>query len=265
MSIKSLGEPLYGTDHIFAWGEDQILKLYGDGVPEGWVEQLSKVDQALYEAGLPVPAVGEIVELEGFQGQVYERIEGDSMAMGILGSAEVTPETLSRLARIFAETQAEIHAHGAIAKMPFQPGSLLEVIDRIDVLPPDLKEATARAFNELPPGDSLCHGDYHPYNVLMSPRGPVVIDWNNLHVGNPLEDVARSALMLAGVATTEPAHRSAIEHFSKAYLERYFELRPDGQEQLQAWWPIVAAVRLLDNVPEIQEWLFTQIRTGLAL
>jgi hypothetical protein len=98
----------------------------------------------------------------------------------------------------------------------------------------------------------------------MSPRGPVVIDWNNAHIGNPLEDVARSALILSGVSMSEPSLRSSIERFTEAYLERYFQLRPDGRQHLAAWQPIVAAVRLSDGIPELQEWLLAQIRTGLA-
>jgi aminoglycoside phosphotransferase (APT) family kinase protein len=49
--------------------------------------------------------------------------------------------------------------------------------------------------------------------VLMSSRGPIVIDWNNAHIGNPLEDVARSRLMLSGVAMTEPSLRPALDLF----------------------------------------------------
>ena len=41
-----------------------------------------------------------------------------------------------------------------------------------------------------PERPALCHGDFHPFNVMLSPRGPIVIDWNNAHIGNPLEDVA---------------------------------------------------------------------------
>jgi len=100
--------------------------------------------------------------------------------------------------------------------------------------------------------------------VILSPRGPVVIDWNNAHIGNPIEDVARSKIILAGAAVTEPAARPSIDRFTEAYLKRYFQLRPDDRQQLAAWQPIVAAVRLADNIPGLQEWLLAQIRAGLA-
>ena len=127
-------------------------------------------------------------------------------------------------------------------------------------LPLNLKEATLKALNQMPDGDRLYHGDFHPYNVLT-----VIIDWNNAAVGDPLADVARTTLILSGVSVSEPSYRSRIDQFVEAYLERYFQLRVDDQEQLVAWQPIEAAARLSDNIPELQEWLLEQIRVGLAL
>jgi aminoglycoside phosphotransferase (APT) family kinase protein len=265
MSERLLGEPIAGTGNLYAWGEDQLVKLYGDGASAGWVEHMARIDHALYAAGLPVPAAGEIIEIDGRFGLIYERIEGGSMADDLLGTPEPDGDAVVQLACVFADVHAQIHACGSIPEVPSQRQLFSTVIRRIAVLPPDLKEAVLKALDEMPEGDRLCHGDFHPYNVLMSPRGPVVIDWNNAHIGNPLEDVARSKLMLSGVSMSEPSQRSSIDLFTKAYLERYFQLRPHDQQQLVAWQPIVAAMRLSDNIPGLQEWLLTQIKSGLAL
>jgi aminoglycoside phosphotransferase (APT) family kinase protein len=260
MSVTSLGEPIAGTGNLYAWGEGQIIKLYGDDVPADWVRRLGRVERALYKAGLPVPEVGEIIEIDGSLGQVYERVEGGSIAEELLGRPATDPDRIVRLAHVFAKVHAAIHTCNDIpAELPSQQ-LLATVIQRIDVLPLDLKEAVLKALDEMPTGDQLCHGDFHPYNVLLSPRGPIIIDWNNAHVGNPLEDVARSTLMLSGASVSQPSARPIIDRFNQAYLERYFQLLPSDQEQLAAWWPIVAAVRLVDNIPEIQEWLLEQIK-----
>ena len=44
----------------------------------------------------------------------------------------------------------------------------------------------------------MLHGDLHPANVLLSPDGPVVIDWTNAVQGPPGADVALSWLLMAG-------------------------------------------------------------------
>lgn len=38
--------------------------------------------------------------------------------------------------------------------------------------------------------ERLLHRDLHPDNVLLSGRGPVVIDWTNARAGDPALDIA---------------------------------------------------------------------------
>ena len=45
-------------------------------------------------------------------------------------------------------------------------------------------------------GGSLIHFDLHPDNALLSPRGPVVIDWTNARGGSAAADVAMTWLIL---------------------------------------------------------------------
>ena len=53
-----------------------------------------------------------------------------------------------------------------------------------------LAELHAR-LHEIPFQDArLLHLDLHPDNVLLSSRGPVVIDWTNARAGDPALDVA---------------------------------------------------------------------------
>ena len=74
-------------------------------------------------------------------------------------------------------------------------------------------------------GESLLHLDFHPFNVLMGPAGPVVIDWTNARPGPPGLDVAMSALILAGVALTLefPEARDLLTAYGAAAPAAYAE------------------------------------------
>ncbi|GHC71541.1 hypothetical protein GCM10007079_04010 [Nocardiopsis terrae] len=71
-------------------------------------------------------------------------------------------------------------------------------------------EETARTLAELhgrlhalPPRSGagrLLHMDLHPGNVVLTPEGPVVIDWTNARDGDPDLDLAVTALLLAVVS-----------------------------------------------------------------
>ena len=45
-------------------------------------------------------------------------------------------------------------------------------------------------------GDRLLHLDLHPMNVMLTSRGPVVIDWTNAAAGDPLTDVGLTYVLM---------------------------------------------------------------------
>jgi len=53
-----------------------------------------------------------------------------------------------------------------------------------------------RVLDGLPTGDRLCHGDFHPGNVLVAADRVGVIDWANAARGVPDADHARTLLLL---------------------------------------------------------------------
>jgi aminoglycoside phosphotransferase (APT) family kinase protein len=53
--------------------------------------------------------------------------------------------------------------------------------------------------------ERVLHLDLHPANVVLTPRGPVLIDWTNATDGPPDLDVALTAVILAQVAVA-PGH-----------------------------------------------------------
>ncbi len=63
----------------------------------------------------------------------------------------------------------------------------------------------------------VVHLDLHPDNVILGPRGPVVIDWCNADTGPPGLDCAMSALILAQAAVgrlpqAEPVLAALLPH-----------------------------------------------------
>ncbi|NJP34473.1 phosphotransferase [Micromonospora thermarum] len=89
---------------------------------------------------------------------------------------------------------------------------LLDLLGSLHALP------TRRA---AVPADRILHLDLHPENVILTPAGPVVIDWRNAREGRPGLDVAMSAVILGEVAADggSPLCRPARE-LLVAYLAR---------------------------------------------
>ena len=98
-------------------------------------------------------------------------------------------------------------------------------------------------------------------DLLVRGVTPIIIDWTDATRGDPIADVARSSIILQGAALTDPS----AGWFHDVYLKRYFRLYHDNvHHQYRAWRPIVAAVRLTENIAEQQEWLLAQVKAGLG-
>jgi Ser/Thr protein kinase RdoA (MazF antagonist) len=250
------------TAEIYAWEPGQVLKLFREGTPPGNVAYEARIAHAVHTAGLPVPAPGEVIEVNGRLGLIYERVEGRSLAQTL----RARPWAVVRLARLAAGLHTRMHAVPGAPDLPPQRTRLEHKIRGAGALPPDLGAAALAALDRMPEGDRLCHGDFHPENILMARHGPVIIDWVDATRGAPLADVARSSVLLLGAAsevrTGLPA-RWVTRWYLHVYLARYFQLCPGGREEFAAWWPIVAAGRVEEQIADQQAWLLAQVRARL--
>ncbi|MFG2030545.1 phosphotransferase [Streptomyces sp. NPDC048825] len=62
------------------------------------------------------------------------------------------------------------------------------------------------------PTARVLHLDLHPENVIVTPSGPMVIDWANTEEGPPGLDWAMSAVILAQVAVADDDPRAPLAH-----------------------------------------------------
>jgi aminoglycoside phosphotransferase (APT) family kinase protein len=71
-------------------------------------------------------------------------------------------------------------------------------------------------------GAALLHLDLHPLNVLLSPTGPVVIDWTNARAGEPPLDVALTWVIAAtsGGLGGRAILRPFLAEFDRTELDR---------------------------------------------
>jgi uncharacterized protein (TIGR02172 family) len=236
------------TAEIYAWGDGQALKLYHAGWPASWVEHEAQVTRALAATGLPIPAVGDSLELDGRYGVLFERVAGPSLVRQF----SARPWTLARALRAFTDLHLTMH-NCVVARLPPQREQLARQIREASPLPEGIREAALERLDQLPDGDALCHGDYHPDNVLMTRAGPIIIDWGSVSSGNPLADVAQTELLLRVGELPSPHLAGWLLAFARAfvrraYVRRYLRRRPASANELAAWRLPIAVARLGEGI-----------------
>lgn len=161
--------------------------------------------------GYPVPAVEE-VSTDGTE-LVIERLDGVTMADAL----RRRPWTMRRQADVLATLHSRLHDIAAPGWVPNAPGSA---------------------------GDSLLHLDLHPLNVVVTGKGPVVIDWTNACRGIAEVDVALAWVLLASGEIPVGRLRATAERLGRRTLVNSFLRHFD-----------VAAVRI--QLPDVVAWKVT--------
>lgn len=242
------------TADVFRWGERQILKLYREGFPPTAAEREAALARMAHAAGVRTPEVIDVVTVDNRPGVIFQRVDGLTMLQVLSES----PWRTGELARQLAALQADLHAREQPGLPPLHQ-YLRTAIARGKGLSEETKAAVCATLDSLPDGNAVCHGDFHPANIIMSPAGPVIIDWVHATRGDPIADVANTALVFTHAVLSrdvEPRIRGKIDQvrssFYGAYVRHYAELRTFTDEQLAAWKLLVAAAGLSQHAPDAQ-------------
>lgn len=249
---------------VLEWGEGRVLKLYFPEFPFEDALHEARVTAAAHSAGAGAPESHEVIEREGRPGIVFDRIDGETMLERIwrLSTYEVLADavTMANLHRMM-----HIVPTVAITDIPLQRDKLERRIGAASALTAHVRERLIELQASLSDGRALCHGDFHPGNILVSASRAVAIDWIDASLGDPLADVARTRLLfetgMRRLQDSDQRRRAGL--FAKTYLETYASEDPVVLNIIQRWLPIVAAARLAEGIDEEEEDLVALAIEGL--
>ncbi len=234
------------TAEVYRIDDKKVLKLFYEDFPLSAVELEYGNNLQIQSTGLKIPETFGLYKMNGRYGIVYEKISGNSMLMEMFSNIE----KISEYMRVLAEVHSEIHKK-TLNKLGSYNEKLKRDIDESSVLSHPEKDRLLTKLKEVAHKENLCHGDFHPDNVIISGRGPVVIDWITAVKGNPVVDIARTVLL---IAVSEPVDNSEITEDLRKFLYReyvngYEKISHFSRDDLFFWIPIVAGARLNENIP----------------
>ncbi len=226
------------TSDVYAWGPGRVLKLFHDWASDDRAEREYRITRAVHAAGLPAPAVYELVTVENRRGIVFERLDGVSMLVHF----QPTPWKMFAAVRQVADLQAKIQASPGPMELPSQRERLRAGIAKSPALTAAQKQQALDALAKLPDGTATCHGDFHPENILFTARGPMVIDWGSASRGDPLGDVACTARLfqIADLPSWTPWYMHwLLKGFRvllhQAYINRSLQHHAGTRLDMESW------------------------------
>jgi len=195
----------------------------------------------VHETGFRVPALHEVMKIDGKWAVILEYIEGKSLLQMMSENPAETDAYLER----FVNLQIEMHAHTA-NRLKYLTDKMHGKINESGL------DATARyelhtRLDGLPKHRKLCHGDFTSGNVIITPSDEAyVIDWSHATQGNASADAARTYLR---------AILGGHGDFAEKYMSLLCKKSDTARQYVQKWLAIVATSQLVKEKPEERELL----------
>jgi aminoglycoside phosphotransferase (APT) family kinase protein len=247
---------------VFALDEHRVLRLARDPARAPQVDRDVAALAAAGRAGAPVPAVHERIDVDGRPGAVMDRLDGEDLMVRLGRRAW----SVWSVGRTLGRVHARLHSVAAPAELPRVRDELRGRLDS-DLVPPDVRESALARLDELPEGDRLCHGDFHPANLLPAPDGYAVIDWTRGARGHPAADISWTRLLVAAGEPPDDAPL-AVRRLDKVgrrflragYMRGYRSLLQLDFAAVERWSPVCAAARLADDITGERGYLLDAAR-----
>ncbi len=264
-SLTRIGEGR--AAEVFAWPGGGALKLFRSPGAKADVDREAAAMIAARAEGARAPGVVGKVTVEGRPGLVMDRVEG----LDLLTELGSRPWKVFRTGRLMGDLHAQMHAMPVDAGLPLLKDALAAALQRSGLVPDRVREFALSTLEGLPDGSYLCHGDFHPGNIIEGPGGAFVIDWAGATRGAPAADVARSLLLLrAGeVPPGTPRLVRILQALGRRilegrYLAAYRGKRPLPGSELQAWGVVAAAHRLAEGIEGEREYLLRTVERAMT-
>ncbi len=209
----------------------------------------------------------------GLPAQIAERAPGTTMLDAMAASPRRAPALMRRLAALHAqlhelpvETWPVPGARGVTA-----PRKLALVRTRVERGDAEIGRTLGRVEQALavlePAPDVVCHGDFHPLNVVVDGAGDaVVVDWTDATLDDRHSDVGRTVALLrsAAVAGGSPIERVLLAVIGPVlafvYLRAYGRLLPVDRDRLRRW----EAVHLVNGWAQIASLADSDVASASA-
>jgi aminoglycoside phosphotransferase (APT) family kinase protein len=232
---QQLPGTLVGTGRnadVYDIGEGRVLRRYRDQRPPARVAREAEVMVHARAHGVPVPEVFDVTASD----IVMERAVGPTM-LDVIGRR---PWPFRAQATLLASLHAAVHR-----------------VPPLDWLPAPFADDAPDAAQEV-----LLHRDLHPQNVILTPDGPRIIDWEGAARGPALADVAMTWVIIVFSEVPGPRLRAAVVRPVQTRIGRAF-LRAAGPVD-RKWLDLAIRHRIGDRnlLPSERTRLERQLRFG---
>lgn len=251
-----------GQADIYDYGNGKVIRVPRRPQDYDRIRYEYMVYLSLSGSNVAAPRVYELVEVNGAPSIIMERILGTSM----MDQIKKRPQLIRRKAIDLANMHLGLLKIEAEVSMTNSKDQAKYCIGQSRSLTEDTKQVLIDSLGHLPAGNFLCHGDFHPGNILHRDGRDYIIDWSGATKGDIAYDIAHTYILLRVVPRAPGV--SLLMHgiqkllgkaMASIYLKTIMKAIPMDPGRLSRWVLIKAAERTYYGLPSEMKRLHTFI------
>jgi RIO-like serine/threonine protein kinase len=239
------------TADVFLNNNNRLVKLFKDDFSKEHLEKEANNQKIIYEMGIPVPKIYEIIKIDGRYGIVMEYIKGISLGEKLLRNNDyvnginIGSSILEKIDEIkyyldiIIDLQIRVNSI-ELKEYPLMKEKLMWQINKARHINKEQKNIFLGKLEKIEFRNYLCHGDLHPFNLIETSDGIKIIDWVDATMGNIEADVYRSYFI----------YWAFSPEIANEYLRLYCTKTKIDIENILVYEPIITAARLSENITE---------------
>lgn len=225
------------TAYVYKWGEEKVLKLFKQGYPESAIEKEYHNAIALRNTNFLKPKAYEMITYGDRKGIVYDRIDGESLLDWVMKTQD-----LQECSKYMANLHKAI-GENKCSSIPQYKDYLKHHISNKG-LPLEKQRKLIHLIDTFPDGNSLCHGDFHPGNIIISGGRAYVIDFMDICQGDFLYDIAKTVFLVEyAPVPSECNDKNMILHFRKPLVELYLKHMNVTRDMIKDYLSVIVEIR----------------------
>lgn len=172
--------------------ENKIIKVFNDFLPNTESTYEANKQRLARATGLSVPEIFDVTTIDEKQAIIMEFVKGKTLGDLLLENKDQAEHYMN----IAIEVQQHIHSKEAHSLEPM-PLKLRKQIEAAKQLNNRQKDALLGKMEMITYKPTLCHGDFHLFNLILSDQNEhvTIIDWVDATLGDLRADVYRTYLL----------------------------------------------------------------------
>lgn len=254
------------TSSVHALSHDKVVKLFHESEPDYIPELELSILESISTTKLKTGQQFEMVKVQNRIGIIMDRIHGINTMKSLIRRPWKTAETGRKMARL----HHEIHSI-RVPDIVSQQEKLEQKIETSEDILKSRYDKILTYLKTLEFNDQLCHGDFHPKNIMNSEGRLTPLDWGDAHCGNAFGDVARTYIVLSSPhipSGTPLLMKWMLKKYRKilvqSYISEYLKISNTKWQQIESWLIPVAAARIEEDISNEKEWLLNLIDNYLT-